>query len=165
MPQRAVPSSMVAWWMQPPVAGGFELVEWVVGGPVVLGALELCVVLCVGAGFAECAVELGAAGAGAAAAEEDVGAALVAVARSVDVAESVATLELWTPAPTAACGGAVPGPVPVVDDWQAAAAKTVIAQAKADAQRCRSMGSPPGGPAPAAGQGPTLAEFGCDLNA
>ena len=130
------------------------------------GGLEVCVVVtCVGDGFAECEVDVGAAAAGAsddAAAPSGVPAA-VGVGpgtAAVRLGAAVVELELTTPAP-ALWGKAVFE----VDDSQADAARTVIAQAKADAHRCRSMGSPPDGPTPAAGQGLTLAEFRSNRNA
>ncbi|GAA2060372.1 hypothetical protein GCM10009839_83860 [Catenulispora yoronensis] len=73
-PQRAVPSSMVAWCVQPVAAGALEVLGWVAGAAEVWGAEVVCVaavvwvaVVWVGDGFAECevdpAVAVGAAGA------------------------------------------------------------------------------------------------------
>lgn len=137
-----------------------------------VGALVLCgAAAWDGTGVPEAEVEVGAAGIGAAAEVVD---EVEVSAEAADelVAVTAAELELPTPAP-AARGAAEPA----VADWHAAAARTVIAQAKADAHRCRSMIPSPQGrlparpapiavracfphriPAPAAGQGPTLAE-------
>jgi len=121
-PQRAVPSSMVAWWMQPPLtAAGFEVLGaaecevegWVEcevegGAPVVLALVDgaAAVVPCGaawdGAGVAECEVEVGAAGTGA---EDEVEVSARAAAELVDV--TAAELEIVLPA-AAACRAAKP---------------------------------------------------------
>lgn len=54
---------------------------------------------------------------------------------------------------------------PVVVDWHAAAVKTVIAQAKADAHLCRSMVSLPKDRRPPPTRATTLALFGTSRNA
>ncbi|WP_344660297.1 hypothetical protein [Catenulispora subtropica] len=126
------------------------LVVWVVGAWVKAGVV---------AGFAEGEVDDGAAGDDDEASEE--AAAPSGEAAVVGVVSGEVAVELaLCPAPTA-CGEADPD----VADPHAAAARTVSAQANADAHRCRSMGSPPEGQAPAAGQNPTLADVSSNRNA
>lgn len=114
-----------------------EVGSWVAGSAVCGAEVVLCAGGSAGLVGAICAIdEVGEAGATAGATEvELVGAAAAAAAGAALVLVLVLCETLVVVCPT--------DDAPVMVDWHAAAVKTVIAQAKADAHLCRSMKSLP----------------------